>query len=201
MAEPLMPNTQYQGQPQYIPLTPDQNNPQLQASQPYMSPQNQTDPNYVGDPQVNNPQNYEMNPNSPYVSPGHDNGEITSKRSNNQIFVIFFLSLLLILNVFFTILAHFKTEWNFSILINYIQILFMAILDIIMIVNTCQRKTSRSIVNGILSLLITILYGISAVISMAINKEFNILALFYFIFFIYLIAFNFKAKGCVVGDK
>ena len=83
MAEPLMPNTQYQGQPQYIPLTPDQNNPQLQASQPYMSPQNKTDPNYVGDPQVNNPQNYEMNPNSPYVSPGHDNGEITSKRSNN----------------------------------------------------------------------------------------------------------------------
>ena len=205
MAEPLMPNTQYQGQPQYIPLTPDQNNPQLQASQPYMSPQNQTDPNYVGDPQVNNPQNYEMNPNSPYMAPDYDNGEITRKRLNCQICISVFLSILLIINGITLLIAYSYNpsllEMNLLNLIGYIQILLMVILVIIMIVNSCQRKTSRSIVNGILSLLITIIYGISAVISMAINKEFNILALFYFIFFIYLIAFNFKAKGCVVGDK
>ena len=205
MAEPLMPNNQYQGQPAYIPVTPDQNYPQYQASQPSMSPQYQTNPNYVGVPQVNNPQNYEMNPNSPYMAPDYDNGEITSKRLNCQICISVFLSILLIINGITILIAYSYDpsilEMNLLTLIGYIQILLMVILVIIMIVNSCQRKTSRSIVNGILSLLISIIYGIEMVLTIVANGSFNIMSLVYLVFYIYLTAFNCKAKGCTLGDN
>ena len=204
MAEPLMPNNQYQGQPAYIPVTPDQNYPQYQASQPSMSPQYQTNPNYVGVPQVNNPQNYEMNPNSPYMAPDYDNGEITRKRLNCQICISVFLSILLIINGLAILVVYSyepsALQGDFLSMIGYIQILLMVILVIIMIVNSCQRKTSRSIVNGILSLFVSIFHGIGIVFTIG-NKTFNIMTVVYLGFYIYLTAFNCKAKGCTVGDK
>ena len=205
MAEPLMPNTQYQGQPSYIPLTPDQNNPQFQASQPYMPPQNQTNPNYVGVPQVNNPQNYEMNPNSPYMAPGYDNGEITRKRLNCQICISVFFSIILIINGFAILIIYSdrsaRLQMDFLSLIGYIQIILMIILVISMIVNSCQRKTSRTIVNGILSLFIAIIHGFGIALTIVNGTFSNIFTIVYLIFYIYLTLFNYKGKGCTVGDN
>ena len=76
----------------------------------------------------------------------------------------------------------------------------MAILDITMIVNSCQRKTSRSIVNGILSLFVAITYGIG-IVFMILVGGFNFMTVIYFTFYIYLTLFNYKAKGCTVGDN
>ena len=205
MAEPLMTNNQYPAQPAYITVNPDQNYPQYQASQPYMPPQYETNPNYVGVPQVNNPQNYEMSPNSPYMAPDYDNGEITSKRLNCQICISVFLFIFLIIYGFIILVVYKYTpsllKRDFLAMMCYFQLLLMAILAIIMIVNSCQRKTSRSIVNGILSLLISIIYGIETVLTIVANGSFNIMSLVYLVFYIYLTAFNCKAKGCTLGDN
>ena len=145
-----------------------------------------------------------MNPNSPYMAPDYDNGEITRKRLNCQICISVFLSILLIINGITILIAYSYDpsilEMNLLTLIGYIQILLMVILVIIMIVNSCQRKTSRSIVNGILSLFVSIFHGIGIVFTIG-NKTFNIMTVVYLGFYIYLTAFNCKAKGCTVGDK
>ena len=72
-----------------------------------------------------------------------------------------------------------------------------------MTVNTCQKKTSRNLANGILSLIITILYLFIQIIY-TMNSYYSnprlLLNLLYLSFFIFITVFNFKSKCCECCD-
>ena len=202
MSEPFTPNAQYQyqGQQPYYHLTPSSNNPDFQNNQPYMTPPNQAGQNYIGTPQVNNPQNYVINSNSPYNNLEFNNGEITNKRFYSQIFICAFLYMISSVDLILNFNSILKYIHLLNLLIIIVEFLIL-ILAIIMTINTCKRNTSRNIVNGIISLLITIIYGVYIILCFM-NKytNSNIPGILFLIFFIFLTTFNFKPKCCNICE-
>ena len=164
-----------------------------------MTPPNQAGQNYIGTPQVNNPQNYVINSNSPYNNLEFNNGVITNKRFYSQICICVSLYIDSIINLIYDL--NYVLVYHFywiNLLLLIVEIL-MLILAIIMTINTCKKNISRNNVNGIISLLITIIYGVCLIYYINISIL-NILDILFLIFFIFITTFNFKPKCCNICE-